>query len=173
MTLSPAGPRPGTDDAISVERWSATSGSDRPSRANLILIGGGHRWRANASGNGAVDALMRAADSALSPLLGEGVVLVSYDVHAAGVGHEAKASIAVGVRRREDADGPIYAGRAVHDNVLQASLDAYIDAVGALLADEGIDIASAAPSPGDTDRHETDPDNRSGAKDRIMSAYNS
>jgi len=172
MTLSPAGPRPDTD-SLSVERWSATSGSDRPSRASLILIGGGHRWRANASGNGAVDALMRAADGALGPVLGEGVVLVAYDVHAAGTGHEAKASISVGVRRREDPDGPIYPGRAVHDNVLAGSLDAYVDAVNRLLADEGVDIASAAPAPGATDRHETDPDHQSGAKDRIMSAYNS
>jgi hypothetical protein len=100
-------------------------------------------------------------------------VLVSYDVHAAGVGHEAKASITVGVRRREVSDGPIYPGSAVHDNVLQASVEAYVEAIAALLADEGVDIAAAVPSPGDTTRDETDPDHRSGTKDKIMSAYNS
>jgi hypothetical protein len=172
MTSSPA-ERPETDTTLAVERWSATSGSERSSRANLTLIGGGHRWRANAGGNGAVDALLRAVDNALAPLLGEGVVLVSYDVHAAGAGHEAKASIAVGVRRRDAPDGPIHPGRAVHDNVLQASVEAYVDAIDALLVDEGIDIAAAVPTPGDTDRHETDPEHRSGAKDKIMSAYNS
>ena len=61
-----------------------------------------------------------------------GVVLVSYDVHAAGSGHEAKASIAVGVRRSDAPDGPIYPGRAVHDNVLQASVEAYVNAIAAL-----------------------------------------
>ncbi|HEY6607720.1 MAG TPA: alpha-isopropylmalate synthase regulatory domain-containing protein [Candidatus Limnocylindria bacterium] len=172
MTSSPA-ERSETDTTLAVERWSATSGSERSSRANLTLIGGGHRWRANAGGNGAIDALLRAVDNALAPLLGEGVVLVSYDVHAAGAGHEAKASIAVGVRRTDAPDGPIYAGRAVHDNVLQASVEAYVDAIDALLVDEGIDVAAAVPSPGDTDRHETDPEHRSGAKDKIMSAYNS
>jgi hypothetical protein len=106
-------------------------------------------------------------------VLGEGVVLVSYDVHAAGVGHDAKASIAVSVRRREAADGRVYPGRAVDDSVLQASLDAYIGAVNALIRDEGIDVASARPGPLETLTHEADPEHRAGAKDRIMSAYNS
>ena len=172
MNLSPAD-LPDTEATLSVERWSATSGSERPSRANLTLIGGGHRWRANAGGNGAVDALLRAVDNALAPLLGGGVTLVSYDVHAAGSGHEAKASIAVGVRRSGAPDGPIHPGQAVHDNVLQASVEAYVSAIAALLMDEGVDIAASVPSPGDTDRHETDPDHRSGAKDKIMTAYNS
>ena len=173
MTLSPTDSRSATDAGLSVERWAASSGSERGSRANLVLAGGGHRWRANADGNGAVDALMRAVDKALAPLLGPGVVLVSYDVHAAGVGHEAKASITVGVRRREDESAPVYPGSAVHDNVLEASVVAYVDAVNALLADEGVDIASAVPSPGETARHDTDPEHRAGAKARIMSAYNS
>jgi hypothetical protein len=173
MTLS----RPTIDadpaDALAVERWAASSGSERGSRANLVLTGGGHRWRANAEGNGAIDALMRAVDNALEPVLGTGVVLVAYDVHATGVGHEAKASISVGVRRRDDEDAPVHPGRAVHDNVLEASVVAYVDAVNGLLADEGVDLASAVPSPGATNRHDTDPEHRAGAKDRIMSAYNS
>src|SRR6187200_2444086 len=168
MTVSPIQPTPETS-SLDIERWAASSGSERTSRANLTIVGGGHRWRANADGNGAVDALMRAVDRALEPLLGEGIVLVSYDVHAAGTGHEAKASIAVGVRRSDAPDGPIYPGRAVHDNVLQASVEAYVSAIGALLTDEGVDIAAAVPSPGETVRHETDPDHQSGAKDRIMS----
>jgi len=173
MTTSPTAPLPDTGGDLTVERWAASSGSERSSRANLTLLGGGHRWRANASGNGAIDALMRAVDNALAPLLGDGVILVSYDVHAAGVGHEAKASITTGVRRRDAPDGPIYPGRAVDDSVLQASLDSYINALNALISDEKIDIAAARPSPGDTVTHDADPEHRSGAKDRIMSAYNS
>ena len=97
---------------------------------------------------------------------------MSYDVHAAGTGHEAKASISVAVRR-SDAPTVRPIPGAVHDNVLQASVEAYVEAISALLTDEGVDIAAAVPSPGGTDRHETDPDHRSGAKDRIMSTYNS
>lgn len=173
MTPSKDETAPATAERISIERWSAQSGSDRPSRANLILSGGGHRWRAHADGNGAVDALMRAVDSALEPLLGTGVVLATYDVHATGPGHETKASISVSVRARDDADGPLYPGRAVHENVLEASLAAYVDALNTLLADREIDIAAGVPGAGATSRHETDPEHRSGAKDRIMSAYNS
>jgi hypothetical protein len=172
MTLSPSDTRPASTGGLSLERWSATSGSERGSRANLVVAGGGHRWRANADGNGAIDALMRAADSALAPLLGDGVTLVSFDVHANRAGHEAQASVTLNVQRRDQPDAPVYAGGAVDENLLQASVVAYIDAMNALLADEGVDIASAVPSPGDTDLHETDPDHTSSSKDRIMSAYN-
>jgi hypothetical protein len=173
MTLSKEETSPATPDSLSIERWSATSGSDRPSRANLILRGGGHRWRAHADGNGAIDALMRAADKALEPLLGTGVELATYDVHATGPGHETKASISLSVRGRNEPDGPLYPGRAVHENVLEASLAAYVDALNTLLAHRETDIAAGVPSAGETDREETDPEHRAGAKDRIMSAYNS
>ena len=172
MTLPQPERTPAATDGLSIERWSATSGSERGSRASLVLHGGGHRWRAHADGNGAVDALMRAVDDALAPLLGEGVSLTTYDVHASGPGHEATAAVSLSIRSRADADGPLYTGRFVSENVLEASVGAYVDAVNTLLADTGVDIASAVPSPGETDTHETDPEHRSGAKDRIMSAYN-
>ena len=168
MTL----PQTESTQALSIERWSATSGSERGSRASLVLHGGGHRWRAHADGNGAIDALMRAVDDALAPLLGEGVVLTTFDVHAAGPGHETKGSVSLSIRSRADDNGPLYPGRFVSENVLEASVGAYVDAVNALLADTGVDIASAVPTPGSTDTHDTDPEHRSGAKDRIMSAYN-
>ncbi|MGH2379722.1 MAG: alpha-isopropylmalate synthase regulatory domain-containing protein [Candidatus Limnocylindria bacterium] len=173
MTLTTEETQPVTAPGLNIERWSATSGSHRPSRASLILAGGGHRWRAHADGNGAIDALMRAVDRALEPLLGAGVELATYDVHATGPGHETKAAIAVSVRSRDDGDGPLYPGRAVHENVLEASLEAYIDALNTLLADQQVDVATAVPTPGMTSRHATNPEHRSGAKDRIMSSYNS
>ena len=107
-----------------------------------------------------------------APLLGDGVALVTYDVHATGPGHETKASVSLSVRSRTDEGAPLYPGRSVSENVLEASVSAYVDAVNALLADTGVDIASAIPSPGATATHDTDPEHRSGAKDRIMSAYN-
>lgn len=173
MTLSPTDTRPNGVGELHLERWSATSGSERGSRANLVLAGGGHRWRANADGNGAIDALMRAVDNALSPLLGAGVILETFEVHAEQAGHEAQAAVRVSIRRRDAPDAPVHAGGATDANVLQASVVAYIDALNRLLATEGIDIASAIPPPGHTMTHDTDPEHRSGAKDRIMSAYNS
>lgn len=172
MTTSQPDENSGASDGLSIERWSATSGSDRGSRASLVLHGGGHRWRAHADGNGAVDALMRAVDDALAPLLGEGISLVAYDVHAQGPGHETKGSVTVSIRSRSDDDGPVYPGEFVSENILEASVGAYVDALNALLVDTGVDIAAAVPAPGSTDTHETDPEHRTGAKDRIMSAYN-
>ena len=173
MTLSPSDTRPSTAGELHLERWAASSGSERGSRANLVLSGGGHRWRANADGNGAIDALLRAVDNALAPLLGDGVTLVSFEVHANGTGHEAQADVSVGVQRRDQPSSPVYTGGGMDVNLLQASVVAYIDAVNALLAAEGIDVASAVPSPGETQTHETDPEHRSSSKDDIMSAYNS
>ena len=172
MTTSQPDETAGTATGLSIERWSATSGSDRGSRASLVLHGGGHRWRAHADGNGAVDALMRAVDDALAPVLGDGISLVSYDVHAQGPGHETKGSVSVAVRSRADESGPVYPGTFVSENILEASVGAYVDAVNALLVDTGVDIAAAVPAPGSTDTHDTDPDHKTGAKDRIMSAYN-
>lgn len=173
MTLSPTDTRPSTAGELHLERWAASSGSERGSRANLVLSGGGHRWRANADGNGAIDALLRAVDNALAPLLGEGVILTSFEVHANHAGHEAQADVRVEVQRRGQPEAPTYAGGALDENLLQASVVAYIDAVNALLAAEGVDVASAVPSPGETATHETDPDHKSSSKDDIMSAYNS
>ena len=86
MTLSNLGTNPDTPAGVSIERWTATSGSERGSRASLVLHGGDHRWRANAEGNGAIDALMKAVDVALAPLLATAWPWRTYDVHASGPG---------------------------------------------------------------------------------------
>lgn len=172
MTVSQPDPAATPHDALHIDRWTATSGSERGSRASLVISGGGHQWRAHADGNGAVDALMRAADEALAPLLEGGVALATYDVHASGPGHEAKASVNLSIRSQAQADGPLFPGRASSENVLEASVVAYVDAVNAYLVDAGVDVGSAVPAPGETTRHETDPDHRAEGKDRIMSAYN-
>jgi LeuA allosteric (dimerisation) domain len=161
--------------ALAIESWSATSSSERLSRASLVLLGGGRRWRAHAVGNGAVDALLRAADDALAPMLGSGVQLHTYEVHAAGEGHETAAITTVSIRSRDADDSPAYPGRATHDNVLQASLAAYIDAINRYLADRAVDVAGSAPQPGETLRHAAEPEHevRSATKRDILNIYNS
>ena len=129
--------------------------------------------RVTPSPSSGASALSAARISAsIAPLLGDGVTLVSFDVHAARGGHEAQASVTLGVQRRDQPDAPVHAGGAVDENVVQASVVAYIDAVNTLLVAEGVDIAAAVPTPGDTSLHETDPEHQSASKDRIMSAYN-
>jgi 2-isopropylmalate synthase len=135
-----------TEQAFSVERWSATSGNGRPSRANLTLRGAGRRWSAHSEGNGAVDALLKSVDLALAPVLGEGVELQTYNVHATGEGHDTEAAVTLSVRSRSEQDhAPAYPGRAVRPNILEASLMAYVDAINRLLVHGGVDVANAAP----------------------------
>jgi hypothetical protein len=160
-----------TEAGIAIERWSATSGSGRDSRATVVLRGGGHRWRAHADGNGAVDALMRAVDRALEPLLGAGVELATYEVHATGPGHDTAGAVAISLRARGEEDAPLYPGRGVHDNILEASLVAYVDGLSRLLADRGVDLAAAPAAVAASDRT-SDTDARDRARERLMSAYN-
>jgi hypothetical protein len=162
---------PITEAGIAIERWSATSGSGRDSRATVVLRGGGHRWRAHADGNGAVDALMRAVDRALEPLLGKGVELATYEVHATGPGHDTSGAVAISLRSRGEEDAPLYPGRGVHDNILEASLVAYVDGLGRLLADRGVDLA-ATPAVAHASDRASDTDARDRARERVMSAYN-
>jgi hypothetical protein len=174
MSSSHVRPDPTPDAHLAIERWSVTSGSERQSRANLALTGGGRTWRAHAVGDGAIDALMRAVDDALSPALGAGVELVTYGVHATGPGHETAGEVTVSIRWRDaQADAPVYPGRAVHDNVLDASVHAYLDAINALLADNEIDLAAFVPERSAADSHaEAAGEARAHAASRIQASYN-
>jgi len=161
--------------AFSLERWSATSGNARPSRASLAIRGAGRTWRAHASGNGAVDALMRAVDDALAPFLGEGVELQTYNVHATGEGRDAVATVALSVRARsDDPHAPAYPGRGLHENVLEASVLAYVDAINRLLLHGNIDVDAAAPPVGGADRSTRvdEPEGRRGHRQALMDLYN-
>jgi hypothetical protein len=168
-------PAPAAAPAFAIERWSASSGSSRASRADLVLTGAGRTWRAHATGNGAVDALLRAVDLALGPVLGKGVELQTYNVHATGQGHDTQAAVTLSLRPREgDTHAPAYPGRGLHDNVLEASVAAYVDAINRMVAHAEIDVAAAAPAPGATDRpdSEHDSETRRGHRDTLMGIYN-
>ena len=173
MTLSQPTPaqEPNDQTRLGVERWTASSGSGRDSRASIVLTGGGQRWRAHADGNGAVDALMRAVDRALAPLLGQGVELTTYDVHATGPGHDTSAAVSISLRPRGEADAPLYPGRSVRENILEASLEAYVEGVSRLLTERGVDLTKV-PAPTSAADRESDTDARDRARERLMSAYN-
>jgi hypothetical protein len=158
-----------------IERWSASSGNDRPSRASLVLTGGDRRWLAHATGNGAVDALMRAVDEAVARVLPEPLELLTYNVHATGHGHAAAASVTLSIRETSaDPGAPAYPGRATHANVLEASLAAYLDAINGLVVNRGIDVAVAAPLARGARRQDAskDAEARAHATDGLMDLYN-
>jgi len=161
--------------AFAIERWSASSGSSRASRADLVISGGGRNWRAHATGNGAVDALLRAVDTALAAVLGDGVELQTYNVHATGDGHDAMAAVTLSLRSRSDDEhAPAYPGRGVHENILEASLVAYVDAINRLVAHANIDVAAAVPAPGETDLplRVEDADTSHRHRERFMEMFN-
>ena len=128
------------DDTLHLTRWTVTSGSNANSRGAVVISAGDHQWQASAEGNGAVDALFRAVDKALAGVLTGHPRLLSYDVHAVAEGPDAAGKVTVAIAPPSDVSGPRGSGRYVGEitstNILAASIEAYIDAINELLAEE-------------------------------------
>ena len=123
---------------LKLARWTVTSGSNARSRGAVIIDAGDHHWRASAEGNGAIDALFRAADKALAELLDGHPRLLACDIHALGEGTDT-----IGVVTLRIAPPPAagergtgeYAGEARGPNIIAASIEAYIVALNAMLGE--------------------------------------
>lgn len=132
--------RPTTDQRVQLVRWTCTTGSNARSRGAVVVESGDHRWQASAEGAGAVDALYRAVDSALHDVLTGHPRLLAYDVHAVSEGPEAEGAVTVRLAPPSGAQGArsggTYAGSSQSANIITASIEAYIEALNALLAEE-------------------------------------
>ncbi|HVL52733.1 MAG TPA: alpha-isopropylmalate synthase regulatory domain-containing protein, partial [Vitreimonas sp.] len=119
---------------------TVTSGSQVQSRGAVVIASGDHEWQASAEGNGAVDALFRAVDKALADVLTGHPRLVGYDVHAVAEGPDAEGVVTVRIAPPSGAQGQRgtgeYTGEARSTNIIAASVDAYIDGINRLLAEE-------------------------------------
>jgi hypothetical protein len=148
--MSTSQPGPVTSPALHLTRWTVTSGSNVQSRGAVVMQAGDHHWRASAEGNGAVDALFKAVDAALAEVLEGHPRLVGYDVHALAEGPEAEGLVIVAVEPPAGGAGPrargLYNGRARSTNIIAASIEAYVEALNAMLAEEH--WAGAAESAG-------------------------
>jgi len=117
-----------------------TSGSNANSRGAVVIAAGDHQWEASAEGNGAVDALFRAIDKALAGVLTGHPRLLSYDVHAVAEGPDAEGRVTVTIAPPPDAEGARasgrYTGEVTSTNIIAASIEAYIDGINELLAEE-------------------------------------
>src|SRR3954452_24204174 len=82
---------------LHLARWTVTSGSNVQSRGAVVIEAGKHHWRASAEGNGAVDALFKAVDTALADVLQGHPTLTGYDVHALAEGPEAEGLVIVAI----------------------------------------------------------------------------
>ena len=131
MTASPT-------DALTLARWTATSGSNVRSRGAVVIASGDHEWRASAGGNGAIDALYRAVDDALAGVLSGHPRLLTYDIHALGEGTDTIGSVTVRIAPPDiggERGSGEYAGEARGPNIIAASIEAYIEALNRMLAE--------------------------------------
>ena len=139
---------------LHLSRWTVTSGSQVQSRGAVVISSGEHQWKASAEGNGAVDALYRAVDKALAGVLTGHPKLLSYDVHAVAEGPDSEGVVTVRIAPPSGAEGARgtadYSGEARSENIIAASVDAYIDAINRLLAEAH--WAGAADSAGNRKR---------------------
>jgi|SRR5687767_11542953 hypothetical protein len=123
---------------LTVTRWTVTSGSNARSRGAVILDAGDHHWRASAEGNGAIDALFRAVDKALSEILDGHPRLLAFDIHALGEGTDTIGVVTVRIApplaSGERGEGE-YSGEARGPNIIAASIEAYIEALNAMLGE--------------------------------------
>lgn len=139
---TPTAARPTTDpaDTLHLARWTVTSGSNANSRGAVVIAAGDHQWEASAEGNGAVDALFRAVDKALAGVLTGHPRLLTYDVHAVAEGPDAEGKVTITIAPPRDASGARaegrYTGEITSTNIIAASIEAYIDAINELLAEE-------------------------------------
>src|SRR3954453_1005447 len=143
MATTPTPATPASSDAedtLHLARWTVTSGSNVNSRGAVVIASGDHQWEAAAEGNGAVDALFRAVDRALADVLTGHPRLLGYDVHAVAEGPDAEGKVTVTIAPPTGAEGARangrYTGEITSTNIIAASIEAYIDAINELLAEE-------------------------------------
>jgi 2-isopropylmalate synthase len=125
---------------LRLARWSCQMGSNVQSRGAVVIESGDHRWQATAKGTGPVDALFRAVDAALHEVLTGHPRLLSYDVHAVAEGPDSEGRVTVSIAPPSDAPGPrgagTYEGVAQGQNIIAASVEAYIEAIEQMLGEE-------------------------------------
>ncbi len=132
-------PAPADDPTVHLARWTVTSGSNSRSRGAVILDAADHHWRASAEGNGAIDALYRAVDKALAEILEGHPRLLAWDVHALGEGTDTIGVVTLRIAPplvAGDRGLGEYTGEARGPNIIAASIEAYLIALNALLAEE-------------------------------------
>jgi hypothetical protein len=150
------------DDALSLVRWTVSSGSNMQSRGAVVIAAGDHQWEGSAEGNGPVDALFRAVDRAIVSILAGHPRLMGYDVHSLGEGPDAEGLVKVRIAPPSSASGRRgtghYHGHAQSPNIIAASIEAYIEALNHLLGEEHWAGATEAAGRERGDRRTHQPD---------------
>ena len=123
---------------ITIDDWHVSSGHTGRSSANVTLRIGGKKHLGEAWGNGPVDALYSAVDSAIGAPLGWRLVLEAYEIRAVTAGEDAQGKVIVRCRRSIDPEEGAYVatGHGLSTNIIEASLEAYVLAANKLRAAE-------------------------------------
>ena len=140
-------------DTLHLARWTVTSGSNANSRGAVVIAVGDHQWEASAEGNGAIDALFRAVDTALAGVLtGHPAPARVRHPRASARGRTPRAGSRSRSRRRSRARAArrraATPARSTSTNIIAASIEAYIDAINVLLAEEHWAGARSRPATG-------------------------
>ncbi|MDP2350504.1 MAG: 2-isopropylmalate synthase, partial [Chloroflexota bacterium] len=125
--------------------WSISSSSGGHSAGSISLVVAGVAKAGDATGNGPVNALFKAADEAIRPVLGWCPVLSEYEIKAVSGGEDAQGQVLVRCRRSSD-EGPAaltVTGHGLSTNIIEASLEAYLVAANKLHGAEinGVGVA--------------------------------
>jgi len=131
--------------SIELLGWNITSSSGGHSVGSVSLVVAGDAKAADATGNGPVNALFAAVDSAVGPVLGWHPVLTEYEIKAVSAGEDAQGQVLVRCRRSSD-EGPgalVVTGHGLSTNIIEASLEAYLVAANKLHGAEinGVEVA--------------------------------
>ena len=139
-----------TSDAprsIELLGWSISSSSGGHSVGSISLVVAGEAKAGEATGNGPVNALFKATDEAVRPVLGWVPVLSEYEIKAVSGGEDAQGQVLVRCRRSTD-EGPgalVVTGHGLSTNIIEASLEAYLVAAnklhGAEISETGVALA--------------------------------
>jgi 2-isopropylmalate synthase len=136
-----------SDVPLSIELlgWSISSSSGGHSVGSISLVVAGEAKAGDATGNGPVNALFKAADEAIRPVLGWVPILSEYEIKAVSGGEDAQGQVLVRCRRSSD-EGPgalVVTGHGLSTNIIEASLEAYLVAANKLHGAEinGVGVA--------------------------------
>ncbi|MDA8236453.1 MAG: 2-isopropylmalate synthase [Chloroflexi bacterium] len=124
--------------SISLDGWSVTSSHGGRSSGSVRVTLDGEERSGEATGNGPVNALYRAVDDAIRPVLGWEPTLVEYEIRAVTEGEDAQGRVFIRCRRSVDAGPGAYVatGHGLSTNIIEASLEAYVLGANKLRAAE-------------------------------------
>ena len=124
--------------SIILEGWSVTSSHGGRSTGSVRVTLDGEERAGEETGNGPVNALYRAVDDAIRPILGWEPTLEEYEIKAITEGEDAQGRVFIRCRRSIDT-GPeahVVTGHGLSTNIIEASLEAYVLAANKLRAAE-------------------------------------